>query len=139
MANTTTIEISTENWQWLNAQKEPGESFNDVLDRLRPDNMTPTVVEPARSDEPLPDELDLPGSGTTLEARRVTLSRLYAYLQQEGSAAKSDMLELVDPEYVGYSSAESFWSNAIKGRDSLRVLPGIRPPNEGEHSWHYEA
>jgi len=32
---TTTIEITKENWQQLNALKqEPGEAFNDVLTRL---------------------------------------------------------------------------------------------------------
>lgn len=33
--NKTTIEISQQNWQELNSRKEkPGESFDDVVDRL---------------------------------------------------------------------------------------------------------
>jgi predicted CopG family antitoxin len=33
--NTTTIEIARDTWQELNARKkEPGEAFNDVVDRL---------------------------------------------------------------------------------------------------------
>lgn len=34
MTETTTIEISRSNWQKLNARKEPGDSFNDVVGRL---------------------------------------------------------------------------------------------------------
>jgi hypothetical protein len=132
MADTTTIEVSMENWRWLNQQKDPGDSFNDVLDRLRPDELgdeTPALG--------LPDELDLPGSGTTLEAREMAIARLYMHLEEEETASKADLLELIDPENVGYSSAESFWSNAVKGRDSLRALPGVEAPNEGEHTWRF--
>lgn len=33
---TTTIEISVENWQWLSSLKQrPGDSFDDVVSRLR--------------------------------------------------------------------------------------------------------
>lgn len=31
----TTIELSRENWRWLNSRKETGESFDDVLDKMR--------------------------------------------------------------------------------------------------------
>jgi len=30
----TRVRVSKETWQRLNAQKEPGDSFDDVLDRL---------------------------------------------------------------------------------------------------------
>ena len=132
MRETTTIEITTENWQWLNSKKNPGESFNDVLDRLRldePQGETP-AIEP-------PSKLDVPGSGESLEARRATLARMYTYLMEEETATKADLIELVDPEYVGYSSRESFWSNCIKGRDTLRAIPGVQAPGEGEHTWRY--
>jgi len=132
MVETTTIEISTENWQWLNEKKKPGESFNDVLNRMRLDE--PQGEVPVLG---LPDELDLPGSGATLQARRAAVARMYAHLQDEETASKADFLELIDPDQVGYSSAESFWENAIKGRDTLRVLPGVQAPNEGEHTWRY--
>lgn len=141
---TTTIEITTENWQWLSGLKEPGESFNDVLDRLRRDDQERMyenmVTETGRKETlpaGLPDDVDLPGSGKILDARRATLAQLWMYLQEERSATKADFLELVDPDYVGYSSAESFWANAIKGRDTLQVLPNVEAPNEGQHAWRY--
>ncbi len=134
--NNITIRISSQNWQWLNGLKRPGESFNDVLDRLRTGEIE-NAIDDTNNPGTLPDNLDLPGSGETLERRQATLSRLYNYLQDHGTATKQDLLQLVDPDEVGYASTESFWSNAIKGRDSLRSLPGIEPPAEGERTWRY--
>lgn len=135
---TTTIEISTENWQWLNSQKQPGESFNDVLDRLRGAETSTSPYQSEGDVEQLPDDLDLPGSGDVLDRRRATVARLYALLQERGRAEKGDFLEAVDAEAVGYSSPESFWSNCIKGRDSLKALPGVQPPSEGGRYWRFE-
>lgn len=135
---TTTIEISRENWQWLNSLKEPGDSFNDVLDRLRGAD-DPTSPHRLSADEDrLPDDLDLPGSGDTLDRRRAAIARLYAFLEREGQARKTDLLDLVDPDEVEYSSKESFWANCVKGRDSLRALPGVESPSEGGHVWRFK-
>jgi hypothetical protein len=137
MAETTTIEITVENWQWLNSLKRPSESFNDVLDRLRTQDRSDTAQTDESEPTTITTDMDLPGSGDTLQKRRATVARLYQHLQQQGTATKSDFLELVEPEEVNYSSAESFWSNCIKARDTLRTLPGVHPPNEGEHTWRY--
>jgi len=139
---TTTIEISVENWRWLTNQKRrPGESFNDVLDRLREQqgDQPATEDDPAVEIEPadVPADLDLPGSGDTYERRREAIARLYAYLREEGTATRADFLELIDPSDVDYASGASFWSNCVKGRDSLSVLEGVEPPGEGEHTWRY--
>lgn len=134
--DTTTIEVSRENWQWLNSLKEaPGESFNDVIDRLRDAPATPTTPDPGDAVA----DLELPGSGDTLQSRRAAVAQLYRHLQDEGTATKREFLDLVEPSAVGYQSAESFWSNCIKGRDSLAALPGVQPPGEGEHTWRYTA
>ena len=34
MRSTTTIEVKNETWKELNAKKEPGESFDDVIQRV---------------------------------------------------------------------------------------------------------
>jgi predicted CopG family antitoxin len=34
MADVTTIEVSTETWKELNQRKEPGDSFDDVIQRM---------------------------------------------------------------------------------------------------------
>lgn len=143
--DTTTIEISVKNWQWLNALKQPGESFNDVLSRLRDqhdDEATPepTAETSAETDSAeVPPNLDIPGSGDKKKRRLDEIARLYRFLQQEGTATKADFLELVDADSTGYASAESFWSNCVKGRDTLSVLEGVEPPAEGEHQWRYSG
>ena len=130
---TTTIELSRENWQWLNSLKlSPGESFNDVLDRLRTD-----MDSPPDTGYNLPDSLDLPGSGEKLTYRRGTISRMYVHLTRHRTATKSDLLELVDTEKTGYASPESFWSNCVKGKDTLQSLPGVHPPGPGERTWRF--
>lgn len=132
--DTTTIELSTENWQWLNARKLPGYSFDDVITQLRAD--LEGDVQPPTTDS-LPDSLDLPGSDDVLDERRAAIADCYSHLREHGTASKSDFLELVDADAVGYTSRESFWSNCVKGRDSLRALPGVQPPGEGEHTWRH--
>lgn len=82
-------------------------------------------------------DLDLPGSGDRLERRRAAVRTLYEFLQEEGTASRSEFLELVDADEVGYSSAESFWTNLVKARDALKQLPGVDAPGEGEHTWRY--
>jgi predicted CopG family antitoxin len=145
---TTTIEISVQNWQWLTSLKQrPSDSFDDVVTRLREqheaDNLETTTGHDLDDDldeiEPtMPDDLDLPGNGETYERRRETIATLVAYLQQEGTATKADFLQLVDADDVGYASPESFWANAVKGRNSLSAVDGVVPPGEGGHTWRYE-
>lgn len=83
------------------------------------------------------DELDLPGSGETLEARQEALQAVYDRLQELGSATKQELLEPVDPDAVGYQDRRSFWSNVIGGRDTLSRLPGVEPPKAGGRTWRY--
>jgi hypothetical protein len=135
--DTTTISISVENYQWLSGLKRPGESFNDVLDKVREgyDSIPPHDTQPDVDE--LPDDLDLPGSDDVLEERRAAIASMYVYLQTHRTATKSDLLELVDADRVGYSSRESFWANCVKGRESLKALPDTEPPSEGGRTWRY--
>ncbi|QCC47211.1 hypothetical protein [Halobellus limi] len=137
----------TPNWRWFTKQKQrPGESFNDVLNRLR-EQRGDVDAEPEESGEAIaeiesadvPDDLDFLGSGETYERRRRAIAWLYAYLQCEGSATRADFLELVDPDDIDYATGASFWSNCVKGRDSLSALEGVQPPGEGEHTWRYNS
>lgn len=52
------IRVSERNWKWLNALKEPGDSFNDVLNRMREHRLAdaePTGV-PADAPRTEPDD-----------------------------------------------------------------------------------
>lgn len=84
------------------------------------------------------DALDLPGSGEKLEGRQETIHDLYQHLRMEGTSRKSEFLKVLESSPHGYQSAESAWSNLIKGKDSLQSLPGVSSPGEGEHTWRYE-
>ena len=80
-------------------------------------------------------EIDLPGTGKTLEARKDALVASYEYLKEYPEAKKSDFLQDVFPEHPAeYETAEGWW-NAIQ--PALAKLPGVDPPAEREHVWHF--
>jgi hypothetical protein len=81
------------------------------------------------------EDADLPGSGPTLDARREALSAAYEYLTEHPEAKKADFLRDVYAEYpANYESAEGWW-NAIQ--PALKQLPGVDPPEERGHIWHF--
>lgn len=81
------------------------------------------------------EEMDLPGTGQTLENRRDALRAAYRYLQENPQAKKSDFLQEVFPDNPAeYETAEGWW-NTIQ--PALAQLPGVDPPEERGHIWHY--
>lgn len=106
-----------------------------------PGEPTPREREAAES-APAPrvesvDDLDIRGQGEVVEARRAALQAVYERLQQLGEASKRELLEVVEPDAVGYKDVDSFWSNVIGGRDTLSQLPGVEPPVAGGRTWRY--
>jgi hypothetical protein len=96
------------------------------------------IEEPSGDGSALPamvEEVDLPGTGETLRARREALAAAYEYLQDHPEAKKSDFLAAVFPENpAGFETAEGWW-NAIQ--PALAELPGVDPPKERGHIWHF--
>jgi hypothetical protein len=82
-------------------------------------------------------KIDVPGSNQTADARRQAVLDMRDRLRELGTAEKSDLLECIDSDDVNYSSLESFWSNVVKGRDSLKSLNGVEPPAEGGRTWRW--
>ncbi|EMA01164.1 hypothetical protein [Haloferax denitrificans] len=81
------------------------------------------------------ERADLPGSGPMLDARREALSAAYQYLTDHPEAKKADFLRDVYHDYpAGFESAEGWW-NAIQ--PALKQLPGVDPPEERGHIWHF--
>lgn len=78
---------------------------------------------------------ELPGEGRLLDRRVAATIEMYERLSEKGSAEKGDFLELVDPDELGYASADSVWANMVKGRDTLRSLPGVSTPPTGRTTW----
>jgi len=80
---------------------------------------------------------ELAGSGDTLDARVDETLKMYDYLREHGSAEKDDLLDVVDVDATGYASRNSVWSNMVKGKDTLRALPGVEKPESGRTEWTY--
>jgi propanediol dehydratase small subunit len=87
----------------------------------------------------LRDELAeaVPSSGELAERRADEILKMYDLLRERGEAEKSDLLGVVDVEATEYASAASVWSNMVKGRETLRALPGVETPPEGKTTWKY--
>lgn len=165
---TTTIAIRNEDWTRLNNRKQPGDGFADVVNRvldrlegledqdadhtLEDDVVQKHVVDDVQEDDQddrlrredvreLVDDLDVPGSNERLEARREALVDLYEHLRMNESADKSELLLVLEAHDHGYTSAESFWSNVVKGKDTLQSLPGVESPDPGggPNLWRYQA
>ncbi|QSG11685.1 putative transcriptional regulator, contains HTH domain [Halapricum desulfuricans] len=85
--------------------------------------------------EELVTQVDLPGTGTTLETRQQALVAAYQYLREHPEAKKSDFLTDVYPEHPAeFETAEGWW-NALQ--PALAELPGVDPPEERGHIWHF--
>lgn len=81
------------------------------------------------------EDVELPGSGVLVDERREAVLAAYDYLRENPRAKKADFQRDIYPEHrAGYESADGWW-NAIQ--PALKQLPGIDPPAEREHLWHY--
>ena len=116
------------------AEESIGEDRDTDTDRLTPalDGLDTTddlraTVRPA-----------LAGDGDLLERRVDAILRMYLYLREHGTAESDDLRDVVDPDAVDYADADSVWSNMVKGKDTLRALPGVRTPSTGKATWRYE-
>jgi hypothetical protein len=78
---------------------------------------------------------ELPGSGRRLEGRVDAIVAMRDELRERGEATRDDLLAAADVEATGYSDANSFWKNAVAGRDTLRALPGVEAPSTGNSVW----
>ena len=140
------MRVSEELLDELHEMKERGESYEDVIWRLieesrgQPQGPEPSF-EPAepvvftREEDNV--ELDLPGTGDLLERREQTIHEMADLLRDRGTAEKDDFLEVVDADAVGYKNEQSFWANCVKGRDSLKAIPGVKPPDPGLTEWRW--
>ncbi|WP_128223992.1 hypothetical protein [Halobacteriaceae bacterium SHR40] len=110
-----------------------------VLERVHGQTLDESESDDEMALERALADLDLPGSGEVLIARREAIREMYLYLREEREAAKRELCELVDPDEVGYQDRESFWSNLIIRHDVMRTLPNVVPPGKGGHYYHYIA
>ena len=144
-ARTETWEQAIQRFYAQHAGPDDGESASpddgELTDRNDPatDETDGTALEASQRAETAAtalDDLEIPGDGELRRRRRETVAELYAFLRERETASRSDFLELVDPEEVSYASPEGFWEAV--GRDGLRKLPGVTPPESGHHEWAFE-
>jgi hypothetical protein len=157
----TSIRVSKELADRLWNMKDRGQSYEDVIwslidERESGRETRESAPEPTRDetptatrarDQPSQDgrerlgaavaDLDVPGSGELADARREAIASMAELLRERGTAEKSDMLAVVDPDAVGYASEASVWSNLIKGKDTLTVIDGVQKPPEGRSTWRW--
>lgn len=158
MSDDTSIRVSEELADELYRRKGRGTSYEDFIWRLLEcvdeknepiesgDREAPsTAREPA---EPKPDlrpsdndcnalRDELAGSGDLLDRRAEQVVAMYEYLREHGAAEKDELLSVVDVDATGYASEESVWSNMVKGKNTLRALPGVETPPTGRTTWRY--
>lgn len=82
------------------------------------------------------DALEFPGEPERQERRREAVAELYAFLRKRGTATRQEFLELVDADAVAYASPKAFWNTV--GRERLKQLPRVRPPEPGYHEWRFD-
>lgn len=154
----TTIQVSDRLADELHDRKDRGDSYEDVIwglieasDRGGHTEPTEPPAEPAADDggaiggEPrnlTTEERErvadaLAGNGDLLTRRVDAIEAMFRELQREGSAEKGDLIGVVDVDATGYADANSVWSNMVKGRDTLRTLPGVEKPATGRTEWTY--
>jgi len=158
----TSIRVSEELADELYQRKGRGTSYEDflwgLLERVdkseergggsdrsppdTPDEMTSAEEESRRNEngeDGFRDQLreELAGSGDRLEARVDGVLAMYDYLRGHGEAEKDELLDAVDVDATGYESRASVWSNMVKGKDTLRTLPGVEKPSTGRSKWRF--
>lgn len=131
MAETTTIEIKTDTWRELNAQKEPGDSFDDVVRRLLAgdeDSAKPPSGERARvAEDAVALGDNLPQSVDTSDARdvvRAALDAIDAYGPLEHSEIVAELGEAYSLGYDMENRDGAWWKRIVN--------PGIKA-NGCEH------
>jgi hypothetical protein len=115
--------------------QEPTEHTEPEIEHTEPEPSAMADDRPGVDRERLVEEV--PGSGELAETRADIVLDMYDVLREQGTAEKSDMLSVVDVEESGYASEASVWSNLVKGRDTLRSLPGVKKPPSGRTEWEY--
>jgi DNA-binding Lrp family transcriptional regulator len=83
--------------------------------------------------------LDVPGSGSRLDARVAATVRLVEYLEAEGEATAEELKALLDADDVGYATVESYWANFIRGPGVLKELDEVEAPGKGGKVYRYRG
>jgi hypothetical protein len=101
---------------------------------------------PSWGTDPSPDDYDrleaeIPGEPGTLDMERKVdaVIVMWDFLREIGKADKNAMMDAAadEIEATGYADPISFWSNVVKGRDSLSGFDGVHKPPKGLSTWEF--
>jgi predicted CopG family antitoxin len=154
----TTIEVKQTTWQALNVRKTPGDSFDDVIQRLLQETESHSPIESQpqqpRQDtsearergessfalpDTLPDRIDREGAREAIEAA-------VSFIERNNGATMREIVPAVGQEHdLGYDVPSeipqgeryrsAFWRKCI--RPGLENHPEIQKPNPGQSEWGY--
>jgi len=143
---TTTIQINVDVWQRLNSRKQPGDSFNDVLDRLLDDSghsedsghdpIAATVSIPESKPNRIPEQ----------DAREAVTAAV-EFIQANDGASMREIVLAVMPEHpLGYDVPELEQGERYRGswyrkvvKPGLEEHPEIRAPKQHESLWRAKS
>jgi len=86
-------------------------------------------------------EAEIPGEPGTLDMERKVdaVIVMWDFLREAGKADKDAMMDAAadEIEATGYADPISFWSNVVKGRDTLSGFDGVHKPPTGLSTWEF--
>ena len=158
MSETTTIEIKRETWIELNMRKEPGDSFDEVVQRLlRAEDETEKEIEET-VDEPEPDveadnvsgppwiPEDVPKRFSDEELAE-TITAAVEYIRDQKKATMREIVRDVMPENsLGYDVPQveegkririAWWRKIV--RPGLAEHPDIKTPEPSESYYYWDG
>lgn len=120
-----------------NAGREPRGQDDTNTSAAPRDDGTPAGGSDAAAD------VDVPGGGAVLEARRAAIADMYQRLRDaDEPLRKAELLDAVDDlDATGYASPRSFWKNAVLANESqgrtnaLVQLPGVEQLGNGRYRY----
>jgi hypothetical protein len=156
----TTIEVKETTWQALNVRKTPGDSFDDVIQRLLQQTESHSPIEPqprqprqdtsearerGESSFALPDTL--PDRIDEIDAREA-IEAAVRFIEQQNGATMREIVPAVGQEHdLGYDVPSeipegeryraAFWRKCL--RPGLENHPNIQKPDPGQSEWRHSG
>lgn len=148
MAETTTIEITRDVWRELNARKYPGDSFNDVLERLLRDGEADDTRTRERTDNQKQDVRDESGGEWSAEQREAIHAARDFLRERETATMREFVLEVMPDHPAGYDLPDldairngdkrfkgAWWRSVVK--PGLKELDEVEAPDPGRSEWRW--
>jgi hypothetical protein len=148
---TTTIQINVDVWQRLNSRKQPGDSFNDVLNRLLDSDDSSHSEDSTHTDhDPIAATVTIPESKPNRipdEKAREAITAAVEFIQTNDGASMREIVVEVMPEHpLGYEVPELEQGERYRGswyrkvvKPGLEEHPEIRAPKQHESLWRAKS